>query len=558
MFFTFLLLFGILYISLQYSVLGGIEDLELESNTKTLTGMRALLIDDAVRLLGSNKDWSNWDETYNYATNRNVEYVQNNLKQPTFENLGIDLLLILDTEGHVIVSGVSETCTIDGASMISLIVDSGSFKAPAENWETSGYLSINGRLVEVAASAILTSDREGPTRGTLVFAHVLDDGEILGYAVSGEGSFRYVTSSAIVEVVPYAPGVWLIPANADTFLGVVEIPLINGSEKGYIEATLPRPIYHEGQRINTILLTTLAFIFLVITGISLYMTDRTLLSKIDGIGVELASLDPNKTLTHIKELEASELNAIVISVNKLIDEIEAYKVKSREQERLVAMGQVASMVGHDLRNPLQVLTSTSYMIKKKHTQWATRLTDEENQNLVKHIDTIEDQTAYMDKIVSDIQYYAKEFKPQTKPSDFAEIVKDTLDTIRIPPSVSVSVNIPADVSKVEVDAQLIRRVLTNLVINAVQAMPNGGTLSLEAAEARGFVRVCVKDTGTGISPELVGKLFTPFFTTKAKGSGLGLAAGKRIIDAHGGSIFVESKPGQGSRFCFTLPISKKE
>jgi signal transduction histidine kinase len=160
--------------------------------------------------------------------------------------------------------------------------------------------------------------------------------------------------------------------------------------------------------------------------------------------------------------------------------------------------------------------------------------------------------------VSDIQYYAKEFKPQTKPSDFAEIVKDTLDTIRIPPSVSVSVNIPADVSKVEVDAQLIRRVLTNLVINAVQAMPNGGTLSLEAAEARGFVRVCVKDTGTGISPELVGKLFTPFFTTKAKGSGLGLAAGKRIIDAHGGSIFVESKPGQGSRFCFTLPISKKE
>jgi len=557
MFFTFLLLFGVLYVSLQYTVLDGIEGLEFKSNAKSLLGMRTLLIGDASELLGSNKDWSNWDETYNYAVDKDPIYIENNLMQTTFENLGIDVFLILDADGGLILSLGSEAFPKSDAEAITeKIVGSGSFKVQSEDWAVYGYLNQDGTLVEVAASTILTSDAEGPLVGSLVFAHVLDDEAIAAHSVSGDGTYRFISTSVLVDDAPYAEGVWLEPVTTNTFLGVIEIPLINDSASGYIEATLPRPIYHEGLRLNAILLSTLLFVFLAITGISLYMTDRTLLRKIDEIGTDLASLNPGEMLTHMKELNANELNMIVKSVNTLIDEIETYKIKSREQERLVAMGQVASMVGHDLRNPLQVLTSTSYLMRRRHAQLAARLTDDENRSMVKYLDTIEDQTAYMNKIVSDIQYYAKEFKPQTKPSDFAEIVKDTLGTIRITDAISVSVTVPAYLPKVEVDAQLIRRVLTNLIINAIQAMPAGGSLAIEAAEIDGFVRVCVKDTGTGIPPDMIGRLFTPFFTTKAKGSGLGLAAAKRIVDAHGGKISVESTPGQGSSFCFTLPVSK--
>jgi signal transduction histidine kinase len=261
-------------------------------------------------------------------------------------------------------------------------------------------------------------------------------------------------------------------------------------------------------------------------------------------------------MTHLPSIEKNELNTIVEGVNTLIDEVETSKNKLKEQERLVAMGKVASMVGHDLRNPLQVLTSTNYMIKKRQEKWGARLTEDENQALNKYLATIDDQTAYMDKIVSDIQYYSKDFKPQTKPSDVLEIARNTLTTIRVPDTINVSVAPSAGLPKVDVDTQLIQRVFTNLIINAVQAMPTSGALLITGEMVGDFVKVCVKDNGMGMTTELRGKLFTPFFTTKAKGSGLGLAAVKRIIEAHGGIINVDSTPGEGSCFYFTLPISK--
>ncbi len=553
---TFLVLLGVMYATLEITVLGGIEKLEYGTNAKALNGMRTKLITDPVKLLGSNKDWSNWDETYDYMSNGDPIYIENNLMQSTFDNLKIDLFILLDTNGQMVLARGSQTLDENDAELFTgLIVNSSNFVAEDEDWELTGYMNQDGRLLEITASSVLTSFGEGPVCGSLIFVKELTAGDLDDYASTVDGTYRFVASSAITNEAPYTQNLWLKPVATEAFIGIIELPLIDSS-KGYIEATLPRPINIEGLKLIPLLLVTFTGVFGLSAVIAIYMTDKTILKKIDDIGTQLMTLNPDETMTHMVELGSNELNTIIKGVNTLIDEIEDYKVKYREQERLAAMGKIASMVGHDLRNPLQVITSNSYMIKKKQEQWGPRLSEAENASLLRYVGTIEDQTAYMDKIVSDIQNYARDVKLQTTPSDIYEIIKETIATVRIPENIHISISDAPGLPRVEADSQLIRRVITNLVINAVQAMPDGGEVSIGAEHVGDFVRFFVKDTGIGMSQHLIGKLFTPFFTTKAKGSGLGLAAGKRIVEAHGGSIWVESRPGMGSSFYFTLPVSK--
>lgn len=163
----------------------------------------------------------------------------------------------------------------------------------------------------------------------------------------------------------------------------------------------------------------------------------------------------------------------------------------------------------------------------------------------------------MDKIVSDLQDYTRPLKPKLIPTDIRQLITTTLSTTNIPKNIKFSSTIPADFLNVVVDPDLIRRVLTNLVTNAVQAMPKGGKLSIRAEEKDKDVLVSVEDTGVGISEENIGKIFQPLFTTKAKGQGLGLAVCKRLVEAHGGSITVESQVGRGSTFTIRIPIKSE-
>jgi len=125
-------------------------------------------------------------------------------------------------------------------------------------------------------------------------------------------------------------------------------------------------------------------------------------------------------------------------------------------------------------------------------------------------------------------------------------------------NVRIRVIAPPTLPAFKADREYLRQTLLNLVLNGLQAMPEGGTLTLEASKSNGNILICVADTGTGIAPENRTQIFEPYFTTKPKGSGLGLAITRRIVEAHGGAITVASQTGQGCRFQITLPINHRE
>jgi signal transduction histidine kinase len=159
----------------------------------------------------------------------------------------------------------------------------------------------------------------------------------------------------------------------------------------------------------------------------------------------------------------------------------------------------------------------------------------------------------MDKIVSDLQDYAVPLKPDLSQVNIAQLLKDALSKTQIPSNVNLSVHVDEGL-QLMIDPLLMKRVFSNLITNAVQAMPEGGELTVDASKSDEEALVSFHDTGVGIPQEDFSKLFSPFFTTKAKGQGLGLPVCKRLVEAHGGEITVESRLGEGTIFTVTLPM----
>jgi len=227
--------------------------------------------------------------------------------------------------------------------------------------------------------------------------------------------------------------------------------------------------------------------------------------------------------------------------------------KSQEQllkaQRLAVIGELAGMVGHDLRNPLTSIAGAQYYLKK-------RLNLEANDKIREMLELIEKNIAYANKIINDLLDYSREIELELVEKTPKSLVKEALSLVEIPKNVKIK-DLTAHKPKVKVDPEKIKRIFTNIIKNAFEAMPNGGTLTIKSRKIHDKVEISFTDTGVGMSRETLAKLWTPLFTTKAKGMGFGLPICKRFAEAHGGCITAESALGKGTTFTVTIPVEPK-
>jgi len=243
------------------------------------------------------------------------------------------------------------------------------------------------------------------------------------------------------------------------------------------------------------------------------------------------------------------------------------------QEKLAVLGQLAGSVGHELRNPLGIINNAVYYL---------RLVQPEAEEQVKeYLGIIETETRTADKIISDLLDFSRIKSVDLEPVSVAALVQRTLERYPVPGTVQLTLNLPENLPTVNVDPHQVIQVLGNLVVNACQAMPGGGKLRVSSeklsvvsdqssaksaplitdhpssALRAGCLLITVTDTGSGITPENLKKLFEPLFTTKPKGIGLGLAVSQKLVEANGGKIEVESEVGVGTTFTVYLPVSRE-
>ena len=224
-------------------------------------------------------------------------------------------------------------------------------------------------------------------------------------------------------------------------------------------------------------------------------------------------------------------------------QLEARLLKS---ERFAAIGELAGMIGHDLRNPLTGIKNAVYYIEKK----GASISPDRAKEMFR---IIENCINHSNNIINDLLDYSREIRLKLQVNSPRSLLNEALQRIQIPDRIKV-LNLVHDEPKIVVDPDKILRVFINLIKNAVDAMPTNGTITIDSKETNGKLQIRFADTGTGIPDDIMPKLFTPLFTTKAQGMGFGLAICKRVIEEHGGKITVETAVGKGSVFKITLPI----
>jgi signal transduction histidine kinase len=281
------------------------------------------------------------------------------------------------------------------------------------------------------------------------------------------------------------------------------------------------------------------------------------------------------------------------------------------QEKLAALGQMASVVGHELRNPLAVMNNSVYFLKTKlkfpsplvgegvdggesktsmnPPPVSSPTRGEENildPKIQKHLNIIESEIVKSNSIIRDVLDFSRNRALSLSMQKVDELVEKAIERIQLPPNVALKKDLQLGELEVFLDEDEIRQVLVNLMENACQAMTSGGTLTVgtksqekipsplvgegvdggakgktvpppQSSPTRGedgaWVEIIIADTGCGIPQEHLNKIFAPFFTTKSRGTGLGLAVVKKIIERHEGQIDVKSKVGEGTEFHIKLP-----
>lgn len=260
-----------------------------------------------------------------------------------------------------------------------------------------------------------------------------------------------------------------------------------------------------------------------------------------------------------EELERlhAELEEKALQVEEYANHMEELAKERAEQlknnERLAAIGATAGMVGHDIRNPLQSITNDVFLAKSELSSFPD---GEQKDNIEENLGEIDKAVRYVDKIVADLQDYARPLMPAFEEVDLKVAVDQLLGKSRIPRNIRVKVDIAKNAEVLVVDPALLNRILSNLVINAVQAMPEGGVLAVYSYRDMASTVIRIQDTGDGIPADIKSKLFTPLFTTKSKGQGFGLAVVKRLTEALGGTVTFESQVGKGTTFIVRLPTQK--
>ena len=248
----------------------------------------------------------------------------------------------------------------------------------------------------------------------------------------------------------------------------------------------------------------------------------------------------------------------VAGLRKRIAELEAVEVErardlaeTQEQlirrEKLAVLGQLAGGVGHELRNPLGAINNAAYFLNM--------VLEDPDSEVQEALGILSREVQTAERIISSLLDFARTKRPIRRAMDVNTVIRDALSRAAVPENIEVVTRLDAELPIIQADPDQLGQAFGNIVLNGVQAMPDGGRLSIDAQVAdEEWLVVSFADTGVGIPEGNMEMVFEPLFTTKPKGIGLGTAIVKIMVGGHGGSVDVQSNEGQGTIFTVRLPL----
>lgn len=308
-------------------------------------------------------------------------------------------------------------------------------------------------------------------------------------------------------------------------------------------------------------ITMLVVVLLLTGGISLIF-NRFVRHPLQAISAKMAQLEEGDLNVKLEPQSLDEVSRLITSFNSMVDrlrltneELQHCHYQQMERvDRLASVGEMSAGIAHEIKNPLAAISGAVSVLSDDFAA------DDPRREVVSKV---LEQISRLDKAATDLLFFGRPGKPSFDYVDTNALLNKTMFFVSQHPEAK---NIHQDkeftrhLPAVWVDAKQLQQVFFNIIINAIQAMREGGTLLLQTdlveKSDQEMVRVLIGDSGPGIPPEVLEKIFTPFFTTKTQGTGLGLAICRQLMEQQGGSIEVQSRVGEGTRVLIYLPVSK--
>jgi signal transduction histidine kinase len=250
--------------------------------------------------------------------------------------------------------------------------------------------------------------------------------------------------------------------------------------------------------------------------------------------------------TRVESRKYQDAAQRLAEANQNLQEAEA---AVRRSDRLAALGQLSAGLAHELRNPLGTIKTSAEMLLKN--------VPADNAVAREMAGFISSEVDRTNSLVTRFLDFARPLAVRLEKTDLTQVIDQAVSDVekhQPPFDVTIYKNYSPEIPPFFLDGELMERVMYNLLLNAAQASPPSGSITVKTRQIDGMVEIAVIDRGSGIQPKLLESIFNPFYTTKAGGVGLGLAIVSKIVDEHGGSISVESEPGEGSVFRVYLPF----
>lgn len=512
--------------------------------------------------------YGGWDDTYKFILDNNTVYVESNTNEQTLNAANLNLMTFVNSSGQITFSttynltGTSENIVSSNLSNILSSNDAlWNFSNPQDY--TRGIVNIGGTLFLVASRPILTSQFTGPIRGAVLmgeevttdFVGTLKDQTHLEIEIVGlsDNNMPVGFQEARTNLLGTS-SVYVNPVNSSLVSGFTLLDNISSNPIAELGVNLQRSIYVQG--VSTVNTFTILIIisFIVLGSVSELFLEVALLSRISKLNNIVTKITKSEDINQRVNLENKrfrssndELNLLSKSINHMLDKIQEITASLNKSQRFAAIGELSVMIAHDLRNPLQGISVAADFLTLKETSSPEKRT--------RMVNLIKQDVVYCEKIVNDLLGYSREIKIMPSKTDVSSLLSMSLSHIKVPENVQINDATHAE-PKIEVDLEKMRRVFDNIVKNAIDAMPNGGSLTANSEVSGDKMRISFADTGKGIAKDDLKKLFVPLFTTKAKGMGFGLAICKRMIEAHQGTISVESIFGEGTTFTIEVPLKR--
>jgi signal transduction histidine kinase len=569
-------------------LLGSYSDLENQSTHQDVERVLTAYSQVLSSLDTTAADLAAWDDTYAFIADPGENYIRSNLTDSTFTQLGLNLMLYMDSSGQ---SVFGKAFDLENDMEIPLPPDLSAYLAENDllvtqrNAESgySGTIVLPEGPMMISSHPILTSQNQGPVRGTLIMGRYLDTA---GIAELAETTLLSITVhrfndpqvpsdfSAALSSVSTASPIYVQPLNEQSIAGYTLIEDISGRPALMLRVDAPRDIYQQGQSAISYLILTIVGVSLAFGLVTILLLEKQVLSRLSYLSRNVSDIGTSGNLeARVSVPGSDELSRLGATINGMLAALEQSETELRhlfENEKQLRQELEAEInkrvefthaLVHELKTPITPVLASSEMlleeVKKSGPAWELAQSISQGAyNLNQRIDELLD--------LARGEVGMLQINPEAvEPGRLLRNIVDSVKSLARKNGHTLNTELPSSLPIIQADNDRLRQVVLNLLNNAFKFTPSGGSITVRAREEKAHLIVEVQDTGSGISQEEQKRLFEPYQQLESErsrlaGLGLGLSLSKKLVELHGGQIWVQSEKGKGSTFGFSLPLEAGE